>query len=49
MLKKYKENIILYFGDTPFFAIKLNTIKKEEAINFYKEILKELIENSHKN
>ena len=49
LLKKYKENIILYFGDTPFFAIKLNTIKKEEAINFYKEILKELIENSHKN
>ena len=27
----------------------INTIKKEEAINFYKEILKELIENSHKN
>ena len=49
LLKKYKENIILYFGDTPFFAIKLNAIKKEEAINFYKEILKELIENSHKN
>ena len=49
LLKKYKENIILYFGDIPFFAIKLNTIKKEEAINFYKEILKELIENSHKN
>lgn len=48
LLKKYKDKVVLYFGEAPFFAIKINTIKKEEVINFYKELLKELIENSHK-
>lgn len=48
LLKKYKDNVVLYFGEAPFFAIKINTIKKEEIINFYKDLLKELIENSRK-
>jgi transcription-repair coupling factor (superfamily II helicase) len=48
LLKKYKESVILYFGETPFFAVKLSTIKKEDALNFYKEILCEVIKNSHK-
>ena len=48
LLSKYKDNVVLYFGETPFFAIRINTIKKEEMLNFYKELLKELIENSHK-
>lgn len=48
LLKKYKENVVLYFGEIPFFAVKLSTIKKEDALNFYKEILGEVIKNSHK-
>lgn len=48
LLKKYKDNVVLYFGEKPFFAIKIDTLKKEEMINFYKKLLKELIENSRK-
>lgn len=48
LLNKYKDNVVLYFGETPFFAVRINTIKREEMLNFYKTILKELIENSRK-
>ena len=48
LLSKYKDNVVLYFGETPFFAVRINTIKREEMLNFYKELLKELIENSRK-
>ena len=47
-LKNYKENVVLYFGETPFFALKVNTIKREEILEFYKNLLKDLIENSRK-
>ena len=40
LLSKYKDNVVLYFGETPFFAIRINTIKKEEMLNFYKELLR---------
>ena len=46
LLKQFKENVVLYFGEVPSFAIKLNTIKKEEALNFYKEMLIKIIQNS---
>ena len=46
LLKQFKENVVLYFGEVPSFAIKLNTIKKEEALNFYKEMLINIIQNS---
>lgn len=48
LLSKYKDNVVLYFGETPFFAIRTSTIKREEMLNFYKYVLKELIENSRK-
>ena len=48
LLSKYKDNVVLYFGETPFFAIRISTIKREEMLNFYKSVLKELIENSRK-
>ena len=48
LLKKYKENVVLYFGETPFFAIKLATIKKEEALKFYKDMFDEVTKNSQK-
>ena len=43
-----KDNVVLYFGETPFFALKVNTIKREEILEFYKNLLKDLIENSRK-
>ena len=46
LLNQFKENVVLYFGEVPSFAIKLNTIKKEEALNFYKEMLIKIIQNS---
>ena len=48
LLNKYRDNVVLYFGEAPFFAVRINTIKREEMLNFYKTILKELIENSRK-
>ena len=48
LIKEYKDNITLYFGETPFFAVKINTLKKEELLNFYKELLNKLVENSQK-
>lgn len=49
LLKNYKEKVVLYFGETPSFAVKPTSIKKEEALIFYKEMLVELIKNSQKN
>ena len=46
LLKYFKENVVLYFGENPCFAIKLNTIKKEDALKIYREILLKIIENS---
>ena len=48
LLNKHKENVILYFGDTPSFAVKVSTIKKENALDFYKELLESVVENSQK-
>lgn len=48
LMNKYKENVVLYFGETPFFAVKINSIKKEDLLKFYTEMFEELIENSHK-
>ena len=46
LLKHYKENVVLYFGEVPSFSIRLNSIKKEEALNFYKDMLLTVIKNS---
>lgn len=48
LLKNYKENVILYFGETPSFAIKLNSIKKEKALEIYINILEDMAKNSQK-
>lgn len=48
LIDKYKENVVLYFGETPFFTIKINTIKKEDLLNFYKQMLEDIIENYKK-
>ncbi len=48
LLKNHKDKVVLYFGETPFFAVKINSVKKEDTLNFYKELLISLIDNSHK-
>ena len=40
--------MILYFGETPSFAIKLANIKKETALEYYKKLLEDISENSQK-
>ena len=49
LLNQYKDDVILYFGETPSFAIKLANIKKETALEYYKKLLKDISENSQKN
>ena len=49
LLNQYKDDLILYFGETPSFAIKLANIKKETALEYYKKLLEDISENSQKN
>ena len=49
LLNQYKDDVILYFGETPSFAIKLANIKKETALEYYKRLLEDISENSQKN
>ena len=42
LLKQYKDDVILYFGETPSFAIKLDNIKKEAALEYYKKLLEDI-------
>ena len=42
LLKQYKDDVILYFGETPSFAIKLDNIKREAALEYYKKLLEDI-------
>ena len=42
LLNQYKDDVILYFGETPSFAIKLANIKKETALEYYKKLLEDI-------
>ena len=48
LLNQYKDDVILYFGETPSFAIKLDNIKREAALEYYKKLLEDISENSQK-
>lgn len=48
LLNQYKDDVILYFGETPSFAIKLANIKKETALEYYKKLLEDISENLQK-
>ena len=48
LLNQYKDDVILYFGETPSFAIKLANIKKQTALEYYKKLLEDISENSQK-
>lgn len=45
LLEKYKENILLQFGETPSFIFKQGNIKKEDMLSFFKNMLDNLIKN----
>ncbi|AYE34470.1 transcription-repair coupling factor [Clostridium septicum] len=45
LLKDYKDKVFLMFGENPYFAIKPNEIKKENILDFYKEMLDNLTKN----
>ena len=49
LLNQYKDDVILYFGETPSFAIKLDNVKKETALEYYKKLLEDVSEISQKN
>ena len=42
LLNQYKDDVILYFGETPSFAIKLDNIKREAALEYYKKLLEDI-------
>lgn len=46
LLEKYKGKVFLMFGNTPYFSVKTSEIKKDEALEFYKKMLDEIIKNS---
>lgn len=48
LLNQYKDDVILYFGETPSFAIKLDNVKKETALEYYKKLLEDVSEISQK-
>ena len=39
---KALSDVILYFGETPSFAIKLDNIKREAALEYYKKLLEDI-------
>lgn len=42
LMENYKENIILKFGTEPYFSFKTQDMKKEDKLEFLKEILEKL-------
>ncbi|MGL4109631.1 transcription-repair coupling factor [Clostridium sp. LP20] len=45
LMDKYKNNVILQFGETPSFIFKQKDQKKEEMLAFFKDMLENLIKN----
>ena len=43
LIDKYKDNVLLKFGDNPSFIFKQGTQKKESLLAFFKEMLENLI------
>ncbi len=43
IMQSYRNNIILKFGNEPYFAVKINCIKKENKLEILKEILDDII------
>ena len=43
LINKYKDSVVLKFGSKPYFAFKLRDIKKEEKLEFLKEMFSDII------
>jgi transcription-repair coupling factor (superfamily II helicase) len=43
LMEKHKNSVILKFGTNPYFAFKLKAIKKENKLEFLKEVLSDII------
>lgn len=43
LISKYKDSVVLKFGSKPYFAFKLKDIKKEEKLEFLKEVFNDII------
>jgi len=43
LIKKYEDCVILKFGYEPYFSFKLSSIKKENKLEFLKEVLNDII------
>ena len=43
LITKYKDSVVLKFGAKPYFAFKLKVIKKEEKLEFLKQVFNDII------
>ncbi|NRZ99736.1 transcription-repair coupling factor [Clostridium beijerinckii] len=43
LMEKYKNSVVLKFGSNPYFAFKLKYIKKENKLEFLKEVFDDII------
>ena len=43
LIHKYKNSVVLKFGTKPYFSFKLKDIKKEEKLEFLKEVFNDII------
>ena len=43
LMDKYKKSVVLKFGANPYFAFKLKDIKKENKLEFLKEVFNDII------
>ena len=45
LMERYKNDVLLQFGEEPAFVFKLGSRKKEEILSLFKEMLEDLIKN----
>ena len=43
LISKYKDSVVLKFGSKPYFAFKLKDIKKEEKLEFLRQVFNDII------
>ena len=46
LLENYKGKVFLMFGNNPYFSVKSSEVKKDEALNFYKNMLDKIIKEN---
>ncbi|AQR92848.1 MULTISPECIES: transcription-repair coupling factor [Clostridium] len=43
LMEKYKNSVVLKFGSNPYFAFKIKCVKKENVLEFLKEVFNDII------